>query len=254
MIDLTQASKNIRTTVLRMICKSKSSHIWWAFSIADIMTYLYIKKLNEWDKVLLSKWHAWSVLYASLAEVWKIDKEKLINTYCTNWQKLWWHVTLWSIPWVEITAWSLGHWLSIWIWMALWIKNKNIYVILWDWEINEWSIWEWFLFAQQKKLNNLIVIVDRNKQQAMWYTKDIIYIPKLDKVVEDLWWNVQTINWNDFNEIEWAFNGLSNDKPNLIIADTIKWKWVDFIEDKLEFHYRSPNEEEFKKALLQINN
>ena len=206
MIDLTQASKNIRTTVLRMICKSKSSHIWWAFSIADIMTYLYIKKLNEWDKVLLSKWHAWSVLYASLAEIWKIDKEKLINTYCTNWQKLWWHVTLWSIPWVEITAWSLGHWLSIWIWMALWIKNKNIYVILWDWEINEWSIWEWFLFAQQKKLNNLI------------------------------------------------FNGLSNDKPNLIIADTIKWKWVDFIEDKLEFHYRSPNEEEFKKALLQINN
>lgn len=252
-MTLEQSAKNIRTTILKMIYNSKSSHIWAAFSVADILAYIYIKQFKDWDKVIMSKWHAWSALYAALAEVWRIDKEELINIYCKNWQKLWWHVTLWSIPWVDATAWSLGHWLSMWIWMALSLTNNNVYVILWDWEINEWSVWEWFLFAQQKKLSNLIVVIDRNKQQAMWYTKDIIDIPKLDKAVEALGWHVQSINWNDFDEIEKAFNNLSKEYPNLIIADTIKWKWVDFMEDNIVFHYKTPTEEQYNEALHQLS-
>lgn len=253
-MTLEQSAKNIRTTILKMIYNSKSSHIWAAFSIADILTYIYISQFKDWDKLIMSKWHAGSVLYATLAEIWKIDKEELINTYCKNWQKLWWHVTLWSIPWVDATAWSLGHWLSMWIWMALALKDNKVYVILWDWECNEWSVWEGFLFAQQKKLSNLIVIIDRNKQQAMGYTKDIINIPNLNNAVENLGWHVQTINWNDFWEIEWAFNNLSHQQPNLIIADTIKGKWVDFMEDNIVFHYKTPTEEQYRDALHQLSN
>ena len=252
-MSLQQSAKNVRTTILKMIYKSKSSHIWSAFSVADILTYIYTAQFRQWDKLIMSKWHAWSALYATLAEIWRIDKEKLRDTYCTNWQKMWGHVTLWSIPWVDATAWSLGHWLSMWIWMALSLKNNKVYVILWDWEINEGSVWEWFLFAQQKKLNNLIVVVDRNKQQAMGHTKDIIDIPHLDEAVKNLWRHTQTINWNDFTDLESAFKNLSNSKPNLIIADTIKWKWVDFMEDNIIFHYKTPTEEQYEEALNQIN-
>jgi transketolase len=252
-MDLIQTSKNIRTTILKMIYKSKSSHIWSAFSLVEIMTYIYIKKIKKWDKLILSKGHAWSVLYSTLAEIWKIDKEKLIDTYCQNWQKLWWHVTLWTIEWVDATAGSLGHGLSMWIGMSLSLTNNHVFVIISDGELNEWSIREWLLFAQQHKLNNLTVIIDRNKQQAMGHTKDIIRLDKLDIMLDALWWNVQTINGHKFDEIEKAFNNRSKEKPNIIIANTIKWKGVDFMEDNIDFHYKTPNEEQYQNALQQIN-
>lgn len=252
-MDLLQTTKNIRTTILKMITKSKGSHIGSAFSLVEIMTYIYFKQFKEWDKVILSKGHAGSVLYATLAETWKIDKEKLIDSYCQNGQKLWGHVTLGSIEWVDATAWSLGHGLSMGIGMSLSLKNNNIFVIISDGELNEGSIREWFLFAQQKKLGNLTVIIDRNKQQAMWHTKDIIAINKIDTILDALWWNVQTINGHNFEEIERAFTKTINTKPNVIIANTIKGKGVDFMEDNIEFHYKTPNEEQYISALQQIN-
>ena len=253
MLELIQATKNIRTTILKMITNSKWSHIGSAFSLVEIMAYIYTKQIQSGDKLIMSKWHAGSVLYATLAEIGRVNKQELIDTYCQNGQKLWWHVTLWTIDWVDATAWSLGHWLSMGIGMAISLKDKTVFVIMGDGESNEWSVWEWFLFAPQKNLGNLIVIIDRNKQQALWHTKDIIYIPKLDVALKNLWWNVQTIDGHNFDQIKKAFNNLSKDKPNIIIADTIKGKWVDFMEDNIDFHYKTPNEEQYKNALQQIN-
>jgi transketolase len=253
-MDYKKISCNVRQTILHMITKSKSSHIWSAYSIVDMLVYIYGEEFKNWDKLIFSKWHAWSALYATLAENWKIDKDVLINNYCQNWQKIGWHVTLRSIDWVDATAWSLWHWLPMWIWMAIWIPNNNIYVILWDWEINEWSVWEWFLFAPQKKLSNLIVVIDRNWQQALWHTKNILAINNLDKILINLWWNVLDIDWNNFDDIWNAFLNLSKDKPNIIIANTIKWKWVSFMEDNIDFHYKTPNEEQYKNALFELNN
>jgi len=78
-----------------MITNSKWSHIGSAFSLVEIMTYIYTKQIQPGDKLIMSKWHAGSVLYATLAEIGKINKQELIDTYCQNGQKLWWHVTLW---------------------------------------------------------------------------------------------------------------------------------------------------------------
>ena len=253
MVDLLQTTKNIRTTILKMITKSKGSHVGSAFSLVEIMTYIYFKIFKLWDKVILSKWHAWSVLYATLAEKGKIDKEKLIDTYCQNGQKLWGHVTLGSIEGVDATAGSLWHGLSMGIGMALSLQDNKVFVILGDWEINEGSVREWFMFAPQRKLNNLIVIIDRNKQQAMGHTKDVIRLDKLDIALDALGWNVQTINGHNFEDIEKGFNNLSTTKPNIIIANTIKWKGVDFMEDNIEFHYKTPNEDQYQNALQQIN-
>ena len=252
-MQLLQTAKSIRTTILEMICKSKSSHIWAAFSMVEIMTFIYARYIQKEDKFIFSKWHAGSVLYATLAEIGRIDKQELINNYCQNGQKLWGHVTLWTIEWVDATAWSLGHGLSMGIGMALSLKDNKVFVVIGDGELNEGSVWEWLLFAPQKKLRNLIVILDRNKQQGLWNTKDIIHLNKLDESLNALWWNVQTIDGHNFEQIEKAFTNISKDKPNIIIADTIKGKGVDFMEDNIEFHYKTPNEEQYQNALQQIN-
>ena len=246
-------SINIRKTILEMIYHSKSSHIWSAFSVVDILTYVYEKKFLQWDKLILSKWHAWSALYATMSELWKINKDFLIENYCKNWSKMWWHVTRNSVEWVEVSAWSLWHWLSIWIWLAMGFKNQKIYVIISDWELNEWSIWEWLLYAAHNKLSNLILIIDNNKQQAMWYTKNIMNIENLNEVLSLIWWDVKECNWHSFSELELAFWKLNSIKPNVIIANTIKWKWVSFMEDNIKFHYSPPNEEEFKNSLIELN-
>ena len=75
----------------------------------------------------------------------------------------------------------------------------------------------------------------------------------MDIALDALWWNVQIINGHDFDQIKEAFDKLSKEKPNIIIADTIKGKWVDFMEDNIEFHYKTPNEEQYQNALQQIN-
>lgn len=252
-MDYKKISKNVRETILKMVTRWKSSHIWSAYSIVDILVYIYMSKMRDWDKLVFSKWHAGSALYATLAEVWKVDKNFLIENYCQNGQKIGWHVTLWSINWVDATAWSLWHWLSIWIWLSMWNRNKKFFVILWDWEINEGSIWEWFLFAPQQKVSNLIVIIDRNWQQALGYTKDILNLANLNNVLMNLWWNVVEIDWHNFPEIENVFNNLSPNWPNVIIANTIKWKWVSFMEDNIDFHYKTPNEDQYNKALYELN-
>ena len=87
----------------------------------------------------------------------------------------------------------------------------------------------------------------------MGHTKDVIRLDKLDVALDALGWNVQTINGHNFEDIEKGFNNLSTTKPNIIIANTIKWKGVDFMEDNIEFHYKTPNEDQYQNALQQIN-
>lgn len=253
-MDLKEKSINIRKTILEMICKSKSSHIGSAFSVVDVLTYIYFQEFKKWDKLILSKWHAGSSLYATLAELWKIDKTELINTYCQNWQKLWWHVTLWSIDGVDATAGSLWHGLPIGIWMAMVFKNNKVYVIIWDGEMNEWSIWEWIMFLSHHKINNLILIIDKNKQQWLGHTKDIVDTINIKNVLSWFDINVVECNWNNLESIEESFKNLSKYRANIIIANTIKGKWVSFMEDNIDFHYKTPNEEQYNQALFELNN
>ncbi len=247
-------SNSIRKTIIKMITKSKSSHIWSALSAVDILNVIYNKFIKKEEKLILSKWHAWSSLYATLAEYWKIDKEELINTYCQNWSNFWWHITYWSTKWINASAWSLWHWLPIWCWFALSNKKVNTFVITWDWELNEWSNWEAVMFAYHNKLSNLIWIIDNNKQQSFWNSSDTIKIHDLYNILKSFWWFVQDIDWHNLEEIENAINNKSNTLPNVIIANTIKWKWISYMEDNVEFHYKFPNEEQYNLAIKELSN
>ena len=252
-MDLQKIAKNIRITILKAITASKTSHIGSAFSMVDILTILYFKFITDDDKIIISKWHAGSGLYATLAEKGYFDKNELIDIYCRNGSKFGGHITYGSNPAVHASAGSLGHGLPIGCGMALAKNRGKVYVITGDGEINEWSNWESVMFASHHHLSSLIWIIDRNGQQSFGKTKTTLDIPELPAILSAFGWNVQEIDGHNFDELDIAFSSLSDTKPNVIIANTIKWKWVSFMEDKVEFHYRPPTSEQLELALRELS-
>ena len=246
-------STEIRKTILRMIHRSKSSHIASALSMVDILASLYFWFLKKNDKVIVSKWHAGSALYATLAEAGFINKDWLIENYCQNGSKFGGHVTYGSIPEVHATAGSLGHWLPIWCGFALADRSRNVVVITGDWELNEWSNWESVMFGYHHSLSNLIWIIDKNGQQSFGPTEDTMKIHNLTEVLKSFWWFVQEIDGNSHDMIGGALKNISTTLPNVIIAKTIKWKGVSFMEWKVEFHYKPPTDEQLTQAIEELN-
>ncbi|MFC1551702.1 transketolase [Candidatus Latescibacterota bacterium] len=266
MKDICNIAKNIRVNALNCVYKSQSSHIGSGFSCADILTVLYGRWLNvksdnlndpNRDRFILSKGHAAAVYYSTLAEFNFIPKEWLLS-YCLFGSKLGGHASH-SVPGVEFSSGSLGHGLPAGVGMALGGKRAGmdyrVVVLMSDGEMDSGSNWEAILFAAGQKLDNLLAIVDRNQLQAMGFTKDIVPLGDLANKFEAFGWSAKTIEGHDFNSITDVLDlfPFSNGKPSVIIANTIKGKGVSFMENRLEWHYKSPNEDEFKKAMKELD-
>lgn len=134
-------------------------------------------------------------------------------------------------------------------------KNKNwkVYTIVSDGELNEGSNWEAILFAPHHLLNNLTLIVDYNKIQSFGNTNEVLNLISLHEKFDAFNWNVVEIDGHNHAEIKAAFDkSFNNERPKVIIAHTIKGKGVDFMEDKLAWHYKSPNEEQLNNAIAQL--
>ena len=246
-----------------MIFKSKSSHIGSSLSIVEILVTLYFnilkidqKKLNESnnDRFILSKAHGSAALYAVLAER-DFFPLNYLEKYYSNDGILPGHLDRTSVPGIEFSAGALGHGLSAAIGMSISYKqSKNsgrIFVLIGDGECNEGSIWEGAMLAAHLKLNNLTAILDYNKIQSFGRTNDVInQEPIIDKW-KAFGWNVIEVDGHNFNELIDAFN-LEHNKPKVIISHTVKGKGISFMEDKLEWHYKSPNNEQFENALKEI--
>jgi len=254
---LKRIAKNIRRTTLKMAYESKSPHIGSALSYVDILVALYFSIMEEDDHFILSKGHGCMSYYAALAEKGIISKE-LLKTYATNGSKLAEHPLSSDI--FDVATGSLGHGLSVGLGLAAARKIKNQkgfeFVLLGDGECNEGSVWEAAMVASNRSLNNLIAIVDSNQLQATQFS-DLAHLP-------DKWasfnWNVQTVYDVEIKSlIFWIKKALRKSEqpfhgPTVIIANTTKGKGVSFMEDKLEWHYRHPNKEEYEKAIEEINN
>jgi transketolase len=257
-------SIDIRKTILEIIYKTKSPHIGSSLSIVEILIALYFRSLNvspddalnpDRDRFILSKGHACPALYAVLAERGFINKDEL-DGFAINNGLLEQHPTIDLDKGIEASTGSLGHGLSIGIGMALAgeiDKNKyKVYVLMSDGELNEGSVWEAIMFAGHHKLTNIIVLIDYNKMQALGCTRDILDLEPLAKKWESFAWNVQEVDGHDFKQIFNALNSLSPKKPNVIILHTVKGKGISFMENQLLWHYRTPNEEEYKLALKEL--
>lgn len=261
-----ELAASIRLESLRMVNRAKASHIGGALSMADLLAVLYSNILNirtsdpQWsnrDRLILSKGHSCTALYAALAIKGFFPIEKLLS-YGEDGSELMSHVSH-KVPGVEFSTGSLGHGLPFACGKALAAKRYNkewrTFVILSDGELNEGSNWEAILFAPQYNLDNLTIIIDYNKIQSLGYVADVIDLEPLVDKFKSFNWGVKEINGHDHNEINSALSNLPivKNKPSCLIAHTIKGKGIDFMENNNKWHYSSPNNEELLNAESQLS-
>lgn len=261
-----QLANKIRKHALLMTSLGKSSHIASVLSMADILAVLYgtiLKyksdkpKWKERDRFILSKGHAGAGVYAAVAESGFFPVEKL-KTHYQNGSDLSGHVSHKGIPGVEFSTGSLGHGLPVAVGIALAAKIEKkkfrSFVLLGDGECGEGSNWEAILFAAHHNLDNLVVIVDRNMLQSIYSTEETLALEPFAEKWRAFGWNVIEIDGHNHNEILDACieDSKTKNKPLCIIASTIKGKGVSFMENNILWHYRSPQGDEFKAAMAEL--
>jgi transketolase len=266
-LELKKISNNVRRGILDLTFYGSSSHLGGSLSVVEILVTLYFEVMRidpqnpllpERDRFILSKGHAAPALYSVLAERGFFPKEEL-KTFCKNGTRLQKHMDMHKIPGIDASSGSLGQGLSIAIGMALADrmdkKNRFVYVVMGDGELQEGQIWEGAMAAGNLKLDHLIAFVDANQMQVDGFVKDIMNVEPL----EDKWksnnWDVQRINGNEQEQILDAIQTAKQvkDKPHLIIADTVKGKGVDFMEFQVDWHSKGLTEEEYQKAIAQVD-
>jgi transketolase len=264
--ELEQIAADIRKTIYVIAHHAGGGHMGAAFSMADIITTLYFgdvlkydAKNPNWegrDRFVLSKGHACYALYAVLARAGYFDREEL-KTVGKPGSKFGGHPKIHEIPGVEASTGALGHGLSFSIGMAFAHKadgkDNHFYVVLGDGECQEGSIWEGALSAPTLKLDNLTVIVDHNKLQAMDDLENIVKMKPFAEKWRAFGWNVVEIDGHNIEEIRNALLVRKKDVPTLVIANTIKGKGVSFMEGVPIWHYRMPNEEELPILMRELN-
>lgn len=182
----------------------------------------------------------------------------LKDGYCSDGSPFIGITTLSGVPGIEATTGSMGHGLPIGIGMAIAAKKKSkpnrVFVIISDGELDEGSTWEGIFFSGHHRLDNLVVIIDYNKLQAFGTTKEVLDPEPLKAKFKAFKWSVKRINGHDFKQMENIFSQLpfEKGKPSLIIADTIKGKGISFMENKNEWHYKTPDKDHFETALKEL--
>jgi transketolase len=255
----------IRRKSLEMVFSAKSSHIGGAFSMADILAVLYNDVMRtdpsnpldpSRDRFVLSKGHACTALYAALG-LKGFYPLKQLDEFGKNGSRFLSHISHY-VPGIEISSGSLGHGLPIATGMAIGAKARKeawtTYCLLSDGELNEGSNWEAISLAPQLKLDNLVAIIDYNKIQSLGFVKEVIDLEPLAAKFKAFRWRVTEINGHEVQEVFDALKACEQRSgvPNVIICHTVKGKGVDFIENKLLWHYKSPGEQELKDALAQL--
>jgi transketolase len=231
--------------------------------MADLLAVLYSGALRitpetadspDRDRMILSKGHGCAGLYAALAERGFFPLSWL-NEFYGDGAMLAGHATHNGVPGVEVSTGSLGHGLPIACGMALAGKRDGrdyrVFTLLSDGECDEGTIWEAALFAPHHRLDNMVVIVDYNKIQSLGFVKDTLDLEPFAAKWEAFGWETCEIDGHNFQEIEAALQYLPArvGKPTCIIAHTIKGKGVCFMENQVLWHYRTPQGEEYRRAL-----
>lgn len=256
--------QSIRKSILTMMHYSKSSHIGACFSVVEILHTLYFDILNidpnnpqkpDRDIFILSKAHASAALYATLAHRGFFPMEWLDRYYIDD-GILPGHLDMNAAPGIECSAGSLGHGFSIGLGMAIarTIRKEpgHVFILLGDGECNEGSVWEAAMLAGTLKLKNLTIIIDYNHLQGMG--REVINQTNLAERFKVFGWNAVDVDGHDLQSLKQLLSVGEQEAPFAIVAHTIKGKGVSFMEDRLEWHYKSPNDKEFAAALAELEN
>jgi transketolase len=264
--DLEVRAKEMRREMVRMVQIAGSGHLAPALSCADIVTALYFKVLKtnprdpkdeDRDRFLLSAGHKCLALYVALAMAGYFPMEAL-NTFLQFGSTLGGHPDSSKIPGVEISTGALGHGLPIGVGMGLGgkllKKDYKIYVLLGDGEVSEGSNWEAASAASHFKLDNLIGIIDRNGLCADGSISEVMNVEPLVDKWSAFGWETREIDGHNMQQIVSILENVpvKNDKPTMIIANTIKGKGVSFMENRYEWHNKVPTPEQFEVAFREL--
>lgn len=265
-VELKEIARNIRMTVIEAVHAAGSGHPGGSLSAADIMTVLYFDEMNidpknpqmdERDRFVLSKGHAAPVLYAALAERGFFPKEDVLTLRKLG-SKFQGHPSRDKVPGVEMSTGSLGQGISVAVGMAiadkLDKKERRVYALLGDGEIQEGIVWEAFMAASHYGLSNLTAIIDWNGLQIDGKNDDVMTVKPIDEKLKAFGWDVTVIDGHDIDEIKKAFEHAigEKNKPSAIIAKTHKGKGVSFMEDQAGWHGKAPNDEQFEQAMKEL--
>ena len=262
------AACRVRQGVIEATHSAKSGHPGGSLSAADVLTYLYFRRMRidpaepRWedrDRFVLSKGHAAPGLYSTLANRGFFPVEELKHHYA-NGSILSGHVSHKGIPGVEISTGSLGHGLSIGAGMAMGARMNGedwrTWVVLGDGECDEGSVWEAALQAAQFKLDRLVAVVDYNHMQSLFTVEKTLQLEPFESKWRDFGWNAESVDGHDVRALRAAFeramDNAGSGKPSVVLAHTVKGKGVSFMENNILWHYRTPQGEEYEAALKEL--
>ena len=264
--QIEKRAKEIRKKIITMNAHAGQGHTGADLSETDILASLFFRMLNiqkdnlddpNRDRFILSKGHGVGGFYCTLAEAGLIE-ESLLETYLQFDSALPGHPVRQKIPYIELNTGALGHGLSVGVGLALSAKMSGrhfrVFVLTGDGELQEGSVWEAAMSAAHFKLDNLIVIVDRNTLQLADRTEKILALEPLADKWKAFGFDVQQTDGNNVTKFIETVEGLDlhNGKPHVVLARTIKGKGISFIEDQASWHHKIPVGDEVVHAIEEL--
>lgn len=264
-VQLKEKAFKIRELVITSLAEAGSGHIGGSLGLADVFAVLYFGIMNHdpqnpemknRDKLVLSIGHVAPVLYSSLALAGYFPVSELKTLRKLN-SRLQGHPSfIAGIPGLETASGSLGQGLSVTVGMALADKldkkDRELFCICGDGELQEGQVWEAAMSAAHHSLNNITVIVDRNNVQIDGKTADVMEINPLRDKWTAFGWNVLECDGNNIEDLLFVLENRGKNKPNVIIANTVMGKGVPEIEGDFRWHGKAPDKKESERFLAQL--
>jgi transketolase len=266
LVELNRQATRTRIRSLQMVHRAKLGHPGGDFSSADILTALYQAVLRvdpsnpcdpARDRFIMSKGHCSGGLYATLAGAGFLTDADL-DTYMAPLSKLNGHPDRNKIPGVEANTGPLGHGLPIGVGCALAAKmdgaSWRTFVLVGDGELQEGSNWEAGMTAAQYKLDNLVLIIDRNRIQQGDFTENTIRMEPMAERWRAFGWEVREVDGHDMTALVECFRSTPfvSGVPNCVVANTIKGKGVSFMENRPSWHHHVPTADELDGAIAEL--
>ena len=264
---LEKIATTMRRNVVDMVYTAQSGHIGGALSAADFVTALYFDLMKidpenpDWvdrDRFVLSKGHACPIWYSALAMLGFFPEDEL-KTLRKNDSRLQGHPIATYLPGLDTSTGSLGIGFAAAVGIAmegkLLNKDYKVYTVLGDGETNEGIVWESSLAAAKYKLDNLVMIVDKNNLQLDGTTDEVMPSGSLEAKFRAFGFDVLTMDGNAMADVLTTLikaGSACSGKPVCIIANTVKGKGVNFMEHSLDWHGKAPNDEQYKNACLEL--